>query len=83
MQRHFFKRVNAQALQSSVQVSGQSQLLVDNGDQQVSRDRDPDLRLHRIGTVPEKMFDAQVTFDPAEEPAFIASPLLVVLNFQR
>ena len=53
--RYFLKRVNAQKLQSSVQVAGQSQVLVDEGDQQVRRHRDPDLCFHRIGTVPEKM----------------------------
>src|ERR1039457_3053216 len=67
MQRYFLKRVNAQKLQSSVQGAGQSELLVQDGHQQVSRNRNPDLRLHRVGTVPEKMFDAQVSLDPAEE----------------
>jgi hypothetical protein len=50
MQRRFFKRMNAQKLQSSVQGSGQAQLLVEDGDHQVNGDGNPDLGLHRVGT---------------------------------
>src|ERR1035441_9428720 len=74
MQRYFLKRVNTQKLQSSVQGAGQSQLLVDDGDEQVSRHRDPDLGFHRIGAGSKKMFDAQVAFDPAEEKFDLPAP---------
>ena len=67
MQRCFFKRMNAQQLQSSVQCSGQVQLLVNDGDHQVSGDGHPDLGLHRVGARAEVMLDSQVPFDPAEE----------------
>ena len=49
MQRCFLKRMNAQKLQSSVQGSGQVQLLVKDGDHQVNSDGNPDLGLHRVG----------------------------------
>ena len=67
MDRNFLERVNAQKLQSSVQCSGQIQLLVDDGHHEVNGDRNPDLSLHRIGAGSEVMLDAQVAFDPAEE----------------
>ena len=67
MQRHFLKRVNTQELQSSVQVSGQVELLVEDGDDQIYGYRDPDLSFHRVGAGSQKVFDAHVTLDPTEE----------------
>ena len=67
MHRYFFKRVNTQKLQSSVQGSRQVQFLVNDGDHQVNAHRYPDLSLHRIGACPIVMLDAQMAFDPAEE----------------
>ena len=59
--------MNAQKLQSSVERAGQLELLVEDCNYQVGGDRDPDLRLHRIGACAIVMLDAQVPFDPAEE----------------
>lgn len=67
MESHFFKRMNTQYLQGSVQRAGQFQLLVQDGDHHVNRDRNPDLRADSVATVAEEMFDAQVLFDPPEE----------------
>lgn len=67
MQRHFRKWVNARELQSSVQGAGQAQLLVEDGDHQVNRHRNPNLGLHRVGPRAEKMLAAQMSFDPSEE----------------
>ena len=67
MERHFFKRMNAQKLQSSVQSSRQFQFFVEDGHYEVNAHRDPYLGLHRIGTRPVVMFDTQMAFDPAEE----------------
>ena len=69
MQRDLFKRVNAQNLQSSVQRSGQLEFLVQDGNEQIDAHRDPDLSLHCVGRSTEEVFDAQVLFDPAEEPS--------------
>ena len=49
MERDFFKRVNAEKLQSSVQCSGQLHLLMNDGDREADTDSDPDLSLHGIG----------------------------------
>ena len=69
MQRDLFKRVNAQNLQSSVQRSGQLEFLVQDGNEHIDAHRDPDLSLHCVGRSTEEVFDAQVLFDPAEEPS--------------
>ena len=61
MQRDLFKRVNAQNLQSSVQRSGQLEFLVQDGNERINA--------HRVGQSAEEVFDAQVLFDPAEEPS--------------
>ena len=59
--------MNAQKLQSSVQGSGQTQLLVEDGDHQVNGDGNSDLGLHRVGTRAVVVLDSEVAFDPAEE----------------
>lgn len=59
--------MNAQKLQSSVERAGQIELLVEDCDYQVGGHGNPDLRLHRVGTCAVVMFDAQMSFDPAEE----------------
>lgn len=40
---------------------------MNDGDHKIDADGDPDLSLHRVGTRPVVMFDAQVPLDPAEE----------------
>src|SRR5258708_18550981 len=59
--------MNTQKLQSSVQMSRQVELLVQDGNHQINRHGNPNLGFHRVGTVSEKVFDTQVTFDPAKE----------------
>ena len=59
--------MNAQNLQSSVESSGQLELLVKDRDYQIGADRNPDLGLHRVGARAVVMFDSQVAFDPAKE----------------
>ena len=59
--------MNTQELQSSVESARQSQLLVNDGHDEVSRHRNPDLSLHRVGTCSEKMLDSQMSLDPPEE----------------
>jgi hypothetical protein len=44
--------------------SVQGEPLFDDGDQDLDRDGDPDLRLHRILGRPEEAFDRQVPINP-------------------
>jgi hypothetical protein len=59
--------MNAQNLQSSVEIAGQLELLVEDRYHQISADGDPYLSLHRIGAGAVVVLDAQVTLHPAEE----------------
>lgn len=45
----------------------QQRALLDDGDQHVGGDRDPDLRLHRVLAGAEECLDAQMLFDSFEE----------------
>ncbi len=64
----FLKRMNAQKLQSSVGCAMQLEMLVEDCDYQVGGHSNPDMCLHGFGTCAVLMLDAQVSFDPAEEP---------------
>jgi hypothetical protein len=59
--------MNAQNLQSSVECARQLELFVEDRDHQIGADCNPYLSLHRIGTGPVVVLDAQVALDPAEE----------------
>ena len=59
--------MDAQELENSVEGAGQPELLVQDGDHDVSAHRDPDLGPHRVGAGAVVVFDAQVAFDPLEE----------------
>ena len=54
-----FKQGQAQDLLDVVKAMGQMQTFLDAGDQHVSADRNPDLRLHRVPAGPQKRLDAK------------------------
>ena len=62
IQSEFFKRTNAQKLQSSVEDTGQFHLIVYDRDHQIGGHCDPYLRLHRVGTGAMEVVDPN---DPA------------------
>lgn len=76
MESYFFKRVNTQNLHSSVQRSRQFESLVQDGDEQIHRHRDPHLRLHRVGRRAVEVLDAKVLFDPPEEEFYLPTALV-------
>lgn len=59
--------MNAQNLQSSVECSGQLELLVEDRNHEIGAYCDPDLSLHCVGTRAIVVLDAQMPFDPTEE----------------
>jgi len=59
-----------------VEVGLDAETFADDGDQDVNRDGDPDLCLHRVLTGSIESFDAQVLFDPLEEQLHL--PALLV-----
>ncbi len=68
--------VNTEELESSVEFFRESKLLVDDCNEEINGDSDPDLRLHRIGTGAEVVFDTQVPLDPFEEEFYLPAALV-------
>ena len=54
-------------MQQSVERAGEIESFLDDGDQQVDRDGDPDLGFHRVFAGSVEGLDAQVLLDPLEE----------------
>ena len=50
--------------------------LLDNGDEDVDRDGDPDLGFHRVFGCPEELLDPQMLLDPLEEQLDLPSALV-------
>lgn len=57
-----------------VQRDFEMKFLLDNGDQLVGGDCDPDLRLHRVFVGAKERLDAQVPFDPVDARSAEAGP---------
>ena len=75
-QRLFLENGDAQNLENCVEALLQMQPLLDDGHQDVDRDRDPHLGLHGVLGSSEERLDPQVLLDPPEEE-FDLPPLLV------
>jgi hypothetical protein len=61
----------------------QAQTLFDDGDQHVSGDRSPYLRLDRVLGRSEERFDAQMLLDPFEEQLGLPALFVKCTNGQR
>ena len=61
---------------------GQSETFFGNGDQHISADRDPDLRLDRVLGSTKKCLDPQVLLDPFEEQLDLPSALIQRADFR-
>lgn len=57
--------------------------LFNNGDQHVSRDGAPDLRLYCVLAVADETFDAQMLLDPLEEQLDLPATLVECRDSQR
>ncbi len=55
----------------------------ENGDEDVSGDRNPDLRFYRVLRRAEEGFDAQVLFDPFEEQFYLPTLLIKLCDRER
>ena len=67
MHRHFLEQGNREDLEQCVERGVQGEPLLDDGDEDVDRDGDPDLGLHGIFGCPEEPLDPQMLLDPFEE----------------
>ena len=62
-------------MQQSVEQAGQLELFLDDGDQQVDRNGDPDLGFNGVLAGPEEVLDAEVLLDPFKEEFQLAAAL--------
>jgi len=83
MQSNLLERMNAQNLQRSVEASGQFQLLVQYGYQQICRHSDPNLSFHRVEARSVIVLDPQIALDPFEKQLDIPALLVKFGNRQR
>ena len=65
--RDFLEECDREDLEQCVERSVEGEALLDDGDEDVDRDGDPDLGLHGIFGCPEEPFDPQMLLDPFEE----------------
>lgn len=66
MNRHFLEQGKRKDLEQSVERGVEVETLLDDGDEDVDRDCNPDLRLHRVLRGAIESFDAQMLLDPLE-----------------
>ena len=66
-QRCFLEWRDADDLQDFVQAWFEIPGLLQNCDEQIGAHGSPDLNAHGVGRIADKMMDAEVLFDPAEE----------------
>jgi hypothetical protein len=66
-----------------VRAMRQRSTLLDDRDQHVGRDRDPDLGLHGVLAGTEECLDAQMLLDPLEEKFHLPATLIEGANRQR
>ena len=65
--RHFLEEGDGENLHQSVEGGFQAEALLDDGNQDVDGNRDPDLRLHRVVGRAVELFDSKMLLDPFEE----------------
>ena len=61
--RDFLKQRQAQDLQNYVETQVELQFLLDDGNEGVHTDCDPDFRFHRVGCGAVERLDSQMQFD--------------------
>src|ERR1039458_4049713 len=65
--RHFLEDGDRENLEQSVEGGFQGEALLDDGNEDVDRYGDPDLRLYRVVRRAVELFDPKVLLDPFEE----------------
>src|ERR1700730_6401603 len=80
--RRFLEKPQAQNLQNLVQAPVELEFLLDDRDQDVGADGNPDLGLHGVLGRAIKGFDAQMLLDPFEEQLHLPAALVQLRNRQ-
>src|ERR1700722_11376115 len=81
--RQLFEYCDRKDLHQSVERCLDVQSFADDGDQNIHRHRDPDLRLHRVFRRAIEPLDPQVLFDPLEEKLHLPTARVEVANRWR
>jgi hypothetical protein len=81
--RHFLEKGDGENLQQCVEGGFQGEALLDDGDQDVDGNRDPDLRLHGIVRRAVELFDPEMLLDPFEEQLDLPAALVGGLVGQK
>ena len=74
--RDFLEEGNGKNREQSVERCVQVEALLDDGDEDVDRDGDPDLGFHGVLRGPEEPLDAQMLLDPLEEQLDLPAALV-------
>jgi hypothetical protein len=80
--RNFLEKYNAENLQDFAQTQLDFEFFLDNGDQNVNADGNPDLSLYCVLGRTEKCFDTKVLFDPFEKDFYPPAALVKLCNRQ-
>ena len=80
--RGFLEDCHTQDLENCVETLVETELFLDDRNENIHRYRDPDLRLHGVFGGAVKGLDSQVLFDPFEKE-FDAPPRLVELSHSQ
>ena len=78
----FLEKYNAENLQDFAQTQFDFEFFLDNRDQNVNADGNPDLSLHSVLGGAEKCFDTQVLLDPFEKDFYAPAALVESNNCQ-
>ncbi len=70
-------------MQDFVEASAEFQFFLDNGDEHIGTDSDPDLGFHRVLGGSIKRLDSKVLFDPLEKEFYLPTAFVQLGNGQR
>src|SRR5712691_6500903 len=76
LDRHFLEGGYREDLQQSVERGVQVETLLDDGNEDIDRDGDADLRLHRVLRRAVEALDAKMLLDPLEEQLDLPAALV-------
>ena len=80
--RDFLEKNNAENLQDFAQTQLDFEFFLDNRNQNVNADSNPDLSLHGVLAGAVKAFDSQVSLDPFEKDFYPPAALVKLSNSQ-
>ena len=78
----FLKKYNAENLQDFAQTQSDHEFFLDDCNQNVNADGNPDLSLHCVLGSSEECLDSQILFDPFEEDFYPPATFVKLSNCQ-